>query len=354
MLFHQVVRCVAKLFLGMLSEIIRFSEVIPLRKVLICCIILFGFLTAYSAFQPIDLSDPKQSNKMELEPLEAEDVQAFEERVPQITQTKPNQSSRPFSIRKPPKPLTMLLFGVDKTTDEKYGRSDSIMLALVQPKTKELMLMSIPRDTYIEIPGHGFHKLNRSFQLGGPELTKQTVSNWLGINIEETASIDYANFEKMIDLIGGIEMDVDRRMAHNEFVVEEGLQKLTGKQALYFVRFRKSLDGKHDSDYKRTERQRQLLTKLSHELLKKRTFRESFSLLKSIFKTVDTTLSLQQIITYGSHFSSDFSAEKMTTLSITGEGQRRNGLWYEIIPDKELEEKRGLIKEFLKLEEDSP
>ncbi|RXJ00417.1 LytR family transcriptional regulator [Anaerobacillus alkaliphilus] len=325
---------------------------IPIKKVIICCVVLFGFLAAYSAFQPIDLSQQNQSHMVELEPLEADDVQAFEERVPRISKTENKRPQSPFSIKKTPKPLTMLLFGVDKTTDEKYGRSDSIMLALAQPKTKEIMLMSIPRDTYIEIPGHGYHKLNRSFQLGGPELTRKTVSNWLNIDIQETASIDYTNFEKMIDLIGGIEMNVDRRMAHDEFVIEEGLQRLTGRQALYFVRFRKSLDGNHDSDYKRTERQRQLLTKLSHELLKKRTFRESFALLRSMFKTVDTTLSLQQIITYGHHYS-DFSSENITTLSITGEGDRRNGLWFEIIPEEELQDKKTLIKDFLKSDEDT-
>jgi polyisoprenyl-teichoic acid--peptidoglycan teichoic acid transferase len=255
----------------------------------------------------------------------------------------------PFSINTTPNPMAILLFGVDRTSDEKYGRSDSIMLALVQPKTKELMLLSIPRDTYINIPNHGYNKLNRAFQLGGAQLAKETVSNWLQIEITETALIDYANFEKMIDLIGGIEMHVDRRMDHNNFTLEEGTQKLTGKEALYFVRFRKSLDGNHDSDYKRTERQRQLLSKLAQELLQKRSFKESFALLRSLLKTIETSLSIQQIITYGHHFS-DFSAENITSLSFTGEGERRDGLWYEVISDEEVEEKKQIINSFMNKE----
>ncbi|WP_261176837.1 LCP family protein [Anaerobacillus sp. CMMVII] len=309
-----------------------------IRKVIIFTILFVGFLAGYSALHTVDFT--KQDSK-HLEPTEK--IQAYEK---EGTNTSTRSETKPFTIKKTPKPLSILLFGVDRAKDETYGRSDSIMLALVQPTTKELMLMSIPRDTYIDIPGHGSHKLNRSFQLGGPELTRQTVSNWLNFEINETASIDYANFEKMIDLIGGIEIDVDRRMAHNEFVIEEGLQTLSGKEALFYVRFRKSLDGNHDSDYKRTERQRQLLTKLTNELLKTRSFKESFSLLRSLFKTVDTTLSLQQIITYGRHYS-DFSSENIKTLSITGEGQHLDGLWYEIIPDHELEEKKQLIHEFM-------
>ncbi|QOY36692.1 LCP family protein [Anaerobacillus isosaccharinicus] len=320
---------------------------LTIKKVILFSLVTIAIFGTLAVFQSNNNLNNGQTNQIHPQTIETEvvvETEITESNINEVTEIK--RRTNPFSIRKTPKPLSILLFGVDRTPDEKYGRSDSIMLALVQPETKELMLMSIPRDTYINIPDHGYHKLNRSFQLGGPTLTKQTVSDWLEFEINETASIDYASFEKMIDLIGGIEMHVDRRMAHNEFIIEEGLQTLSGKEALYFVRFRKSLDGNHDSDYKRTERQRQLLTKLTSELLKSRSFTESFSLLRSLFKTVDTTLSLQQIITYGHHYS-DFSSEKITTLSITGHGDRRGGLWYEIIPDKELEEKQKLIYEFM-------
>lgn len=238
-----------------------------------------------------------------------------------------------------------MLFGVDKTEDEKYGRSDSIMLALIKPETMELMIISIPRDTYINIPNHGFNKLNSSFQLGGPDLTKETIEQWLNIEITDTVCIDYANFEKLIDLIGGIEIYVDRRMVHSDFTLEEGLQTLSGKEALGYVRFRKSVDGRHDSDYKRTERQRQVLSTILDELLKTRSFSESFVLLRSLLNTVDTTLSMQQILTYGHHFS-EFSSENIKTASFKGEGIRRGGLWYEHISDAEIEEKKALINDF--------
>lgn len=316
-----------------------FSEVLTIKKVIIFSLLAITLISTLVIFQTENLSRPIQQQT-----TENEGIKQVAKPSPKVTEK--NIKTNPFTIKRNLNPLAILLFGVDRSPDEKYGRSDSIMLALVQPKTKEVMLMSIPRDTYIDIPGHGYNKLNRSFQIGGPELTKQTVSNWLDLEINETASIDYTNFEKMIDLIGGIEINVDRRMAHHEFIIEEGIQTLSGKEALYFVRFRKSLDGNHDSDYKRTERQRQLLTKLTNELLQTRSFKESFTLLRSLFKTIDTTLSLQQIITYGHHYS-DFSTENMKTLSITGEGDRRNGLWYEIVSEKELEDKKRLINDFL-------
>jgi polyisoprenyl-teichoic acid--peptidoglycan teichoic acid transferase len=318
--------------------------VLTIRKVIIITLFTITIFATLAVSQILDFSTLIGTNHDEPQTLEFEEHKALED----ATQDAPEQKSRmnPFTINTTPKPIAILLLGVERVIDEKYGRSDSIMLALVQPKTKQLMLMSIPRDTYIDIPGHGFQKLNQSFQLGGPELTKQTVSNWLDIEINETATIDYENFEKMIDLIGGIEIDVDRRMAHSQFVIEKGLQTLSGKEALYFVRFRKSLDGNHDSDYKRTERQRQVLAKLTDELLKSRSFKESFSLLRSLIHTIDTTLSLQQIITYGHHYS-QFSSEYISTLSITGNGDLRDGLWYEIIPEDELEDKKRLINEFM-------
>ncbi|UTW70755.1 LCP family protein [Anaerobacillus sp. HL2] len=73
------------------------------------------------------------------------------------------------------------------------------------------------RDTYIYIPNHGYDKLNKSFQIGGAKLTREIISDWLEMEINETAAIDYSNFEQLIDLIGGLELYVDRQMVHNEF-----------------------------------------------------------------------------------------------------------------------------------------
>lgn len=316
-----------------------------IKKIFIFTFIFLAFVGGYFIFQQNDSTIENKGTELEIKQVENQrEVVPMEKPI----ETKPEKKrpTIPFSIQKTPKPLTILLLGVDKAKNERYGRSDSIMLAVVQPNTKEVMLMSIPRDTYIEIPGHGFHKLNHAFQIGGPELTRKTISNWLGIDINETASIDYANFVKMINLIGGIEIDVDRRMIDDGIILEKGLQKLSGEETLYYVRFRKSKDGSHDSDYKRTERQRQVLAKLSSELLKARSFKDSISLVRSLFKTVNTTLSLPQIITYGHHYS-DFSTDNIKTLSMNGYGERRGGLWYEIITEKELDEKKQLIEEFL-------
>lgn len=317
---------------------------IPIKKIFIFTIITFivlgiGYYSRGTYFSQHEQPKLIPSFTTNQKPNETKHV-VYEKTNQQISR------KNIFSIKKTPKPLAILLFGIDQIKEEEYGRSDSILLALVQPKTKQLMLISIPRDTYIEIPNYGHHKLNTAFQLGGPQLTKETISNWLDLKINETASIDYARFEKLIDLIGGIELDVDRRMIHEEFILEKGLQTLTGSEALHFVRFRKSKDGNHDSDYKRTERQRQLLSKLTSELLNSRSIKESFNLLRSLFKTVDTTLSIQQIITYGYHFSG-FSAEQITSLTFNGGGDRRGGLWYEIISDNELEAKKDLINEFM-------
>lgn len=322
----------------------------PIKKVFFFAIFIIGILFVFSIYRGGDFSQQSPQNERNEITHQAE----TKEHTVEVIEPKQSKKERliinPFGLNKDPNPLTVMLFGVDKTKDEKYGRSDSIMLALIKPKTKELLLMSIPRDTYIHIPNYGFNKLNSAFQLGGPELSKETIERWLNIEITDTVCIDYANFEKLVDLIGGIEIYVDRRMVHSDFTLEEGLQTLSGKEALGYVRFRKSVDGRHDSDYKRTERQRQVLSTILDELLQTRSFSDSFVLLRSLLNTVDTTLSMQQILTYGHHYS-DFSSENITTSSFKGEGIRRGGLWYEYISDAELEEKKQLIKQFIETDE---
>lgn len=312
---------------------------------MIICLVLVAIVVGSQQFTQV-----KNQNDTN-EPISPQQKSLKENIIEEKNQHKPVKESKRskrsfFTHQKELDPLAILLLGVEKSKYEKHGRSDSIMLALVQPKSKQLMLVSIPRDTYIHIPNHGYDKLNRSFQLGGAELTKETITQWLDLKINHTASIDYGNFEKMVDLIGGIEMNVDRSMSHGNVSIEEGQQKLSGSEALLFVRFRKSGDGKHDSDYKRTERQRQLLSNLTSELVKNRSILQSFQLLHSLIKTVETTLPLQQIISYGHHYS-DFSSENIITLSFKGTGDKRNGLWYEILSEDEIREKRDLINNFL-------
>ena len=172
----------------------------------------------------------------------------------------------------------VLLVGVDGIDfDEKYQRSDSIIIATLDSNKEKLKLTSLYRDTLVYIPGYGEEKMNLAFSLGGPELVMETIKYNFDVNIEKYIMINFAGFEAIIDQIGGVEIDVKEYQLHelNKYIgqatgggdcpVEKaGLQILNGKQALSYARIRKGVG----DDYERTERQREVLFKVAEKLQK--------------------------------------------------------------------------------------
>ena len=172
----------------------------------------------------------------------------------------------------------VLLVGVDGIDfDEKYQRSDSMIIATLDSNKEKVKLTSLYRDTLVYIPGYGEEKMNLAFSLGGPELEMETIKYNFDVNIEKYIMINFAGFEAIIDQIGGVEIDVKEYQLHelNKYIgqatgggdcpVEKaGLQILNGKQALSYARIRKGVG----DDYERTERQREVLFKVAEKLQK--------------------------------------------------------------------------------------
>ena len=172
----------------------------------------------------------------------------------------------------------VLLVGVDGIDfDEKYQRSDSMIIATLDSNKEKVKLTSLYRDTLVYIPGYGEEKINLAFSLGGPELVMETINYNFDVNIEKYIMINFAGFEAIIDQIGGVEIDVKEYQLHelNKYIgqatgggdcpVEKaGLQILNGKQALSYARIRKGVG----DDYERTERQREVLFKVAEKLQK--------------------------------------------------------------------------------------
>ena len=172
----------------------------------------------------------------------------------------------------------VLLEGVDGIDfDEKYQRSDSMIIATLDSNKEKVKLTSLYRDTLVYIPGYGEEKMNLAFSLGGPELVMETIKYNFDVNIEKYIMINFAGFEAIFDQIGGVEIDVKEYQLHelNKYIgqatgggdcpVEKaGLQILNGKQALSYARIRKGVG----DDYERTERQREVLFKVAEKLQK--------------------------------------------------------------------------------------
>lgn len=205
--------------------------------------------------------------------------------------------------------INIALFGVD-AVDGGVGRSDSIMIATLDTVNKKLKLTSIMRDSYVAIDGHGNDKINHAYAFGGPQLAIKTLNENFDLNIEDFASVNFETLPKIIDKIGGIELDIDAdelkyingyisnlnniNGTSEPEIESTGLQHVSGTQALAFCRIRYTSGG----DYKRTERHREVLTKIL-EKIETLPATSYPSLLSDILPMVNTSLDYSKILELG-------------------------------------------------------
>lgn len=164
------------------------------------------------------------------------------------------------------------LFGVDRRDVDEASRSDAIMILSIDEKHKKIKMSSIMRDTYVEIKNHGDTKINHAYAYGGPQLAIRTLNENFNLDIRDYVTVDFFNLEKIIDTIGGVNMDVEENEINliNSYMSEVatiekksvfkvtnyGPQTLNGLQAVAYSRIRYTAGG----DFVRTERQRTLLS----------------------------------------------------------------------------------------------
>lgn len=161
--------------------------------------------------------------------------------------------------------ITIMVLGADKEQGG-ISRTDSIMIAQYDYIHKKMKMMSVMRDIYADIPGHGKHKINSAYSIGGPELLRQTLKKNLDIDPEYYAILDFTGFEKMIDELepNGVPIDVEKDMSANIGVsLKKGEHKLNGKELLGYARFRHDAEG----DFGRVRRQQQVMQALKKQLV---------------------------------------------------------------------------------------
>jgi LCP family protein required for cell wall assembly len=146
-------------------------------------------------------------------------------------------------------------------------RTDTIMLVHIPDNDTPPTVLSLPRDSRVEIPGHGVNKINAAFAFGGAPLLAQTVEQATGLRIDHYAEIGFGGFANVVDAIGGVEMDIPKEMRDTKtgIVIPAGTQTLDGAQALGFVRMRYS-DATPRSDLDRVANQRKFIGALASEI----------------------------------------------------------------------------------------
>ena len=157
----------------------------------------------------------------------------------------------------------IVLFGIDDA-DGYVGRSDCIIIFSINQQTKKVRMTSIYRDTYVEVPGHGYTKINHAFAYGGATLAMSTINRNLDLNITEHVTINFQVVKDVVDSVGGVEINVTSKEATQiPGISKAGTYNLNGTQALAYGRIRKI-----DSDEKRTERMRTVVDKVFSKVKK--------------------------------------------------------------------------------------
>jgi LCP family protein required for cell wall assembly len=148
-------------------------------------------------------------------------------------------------------------------------RSDTIILMHLDPKRDKGVVLHFPRDLRVRIPGHGFNKINAAYELGNAPLTVRTVEAFTGLQIHNYIEVDLAGFQKLVDLVGGVRICVDRPMfdqAADLSIPRAGCHTLNGAEALAFVRAR-HIEGDLIPDFSRISRQQQFMRAMLNRVL---------------------------------------------------------------------------------------
>ena len=196
---------------------------------------------------------------------------------------------------------TIMIMGVDERTDD-VGRSDTLMVATIDPHKNEAALLSIPRDTRVAIPKNGYDKINAAYAYGGEKLTQRTVEDFLGIRIDHYVIINTHAFQKIIDAIGGIDIDVEKRMYYEDpwdddggLVIDlrPGRQHMDGKTAVTYVRYRDE-----EGDIGRVKRQQKFMRACVDAVTTPAILPRLPGIISSVIDSVKTDLSVRQMLEF--------------------------------------------------------
>lgn len=209
----------------------------------------------------------------------------------------------------------ILLLGVDARPGETKSRADTMILASIDPQLNSVALVSIPRDTRIDIEGSSVDKINGANVVGGPDLAAEKVSELLGENVDYYVEMDFKGFAAIVDAIGGVNINVDQRMykPSEGIDLKKGQQLLDGEQALGFVRYRDYVMG----DIERTQHQQAFLKALGKEILKPKNLVKLPSLVRAANRNIETNLKLTDMLKMAS-WAPGFNSSSITAQTLPG------------------------------------
>lgn len=227
-------------------------------------------------------------------------------------------------------PLAVLLLGVDEREGDR-GRSDTIVVLTVNPESKSVKLLSIPRDTRTTLFGKNTEdKINHAYAFGGVDMSISTVEDFLDIPIDYYIQVNMEGFMDIVDALGGVTVHNDMEFQAGSLTFPQGVITLDGEKALAYSRMR------YDDprgDFGRQDRQRQIIQAVMKEGASFSSLTKYRDIFDVLGKNVRTNLTFQEMVDIQRNYKS--AVGQVEQLQISGEGKIINSIYYYIVPEEE-------------------
>lgn len=309
-------------------------------RIIIACLAFIVLLIGSIGFEKYNnIIDPHKAFKKDLKKLqETQELQKGElkifEEEGNLEQEKSSYQQMKLSDSFNKNAINILLLGIDSSTERESMRmgyrSDSIVVTSVDLDTKEVKMLSIPRDTYTDVPGNkSKDKINHAMAFGGGPKKKgnqyaiEAVEGLLGINIHYYVTVDMDAVEIIVDTIGGVTIDVERDMDLGEVILTKGEQKLNGNQTMVYIRNRNVPSG----DFARIGQQQRFMIALFQQVKKNGKLSDVVPLYLKMKDKIYTDLKIDQIGALVLLLK-DLEPETIETFTLKGKGKRINGIYY--------------------------
>ncbi|MDO4732930.1 MAG: LCP family protein, partial [Bacillota bacterium] len=285
------------------------------RRIIYCLLLLFviswSFLLGFTA---IASQQPSYDEIIKFSAADLEEVEEEEQQAVELSGSR-----------------VILVVGCDNRGSHDVGLTDTMMLVFMDMDDKTVDVLSLPRDTYVQIPGYGKDKINAAYSNGGGiERARDTVEHLTGISIDNYVIVDFQGFVECIDAIGGVELEVDERMykPSENIDLQPGPTTLTGEQALGFVRYRGYING----DLGRIEHQQYFIERLADQMLTLDNLAKVPELIGIALKHISTDMKLSDVVDIATYMiQMDMTDLRMHTVPCEAMWMPYGGLWISFV-----------------------
>lgn len=256
-----------------------------------------------SELEEIDLREAVEQNQQDPEPNVV---------YPELDESQIQWGASTRKVQASPEVVNILLIGQDRRTESR-ARSDAMILATFNKSSGAIVLTSFLRDLYVQIPGYENNRLNAAYAYGGMALLDETLETNFGVQVDYNIEVDFSEFSTVIDTLGGV--DITLTQAEADYLgLSPGLNHMDGETALAYSRIRYL-----DSDFKRTERQRNVLTSV-YDSVRGMGFSSALSLVDQVFPLLTTDMTNLQIISLATDLFPMLSGSTITSGRVPADG----------------------------------